>query len=155
MIIMPYSYVSAYGGLTEENLFGTSAVYTWKDKEGSGTTEIMLRYSENGLQTNGTDYALYYSNTGLSGSAITMKFIGAGFIELTRQDGTKEYKIVTKYEGYDESDETTFAATNVRSCYEVAVAAYEDTSADAPSAVVKQFLLDNYLIPNGYEGGNN
>ena len=155
MIIMPYSYVSAYGGLTEENLFGTSAVYTWKDKEGSGTTQIMLRYSENGLQTNGTDYALYYSNTGLSGSAITMKFIGAGFIELTRQDGTKEYKIVTKYEGYDESDETTFAATNVRSCYEVAVAAYEDTSADAPSAVVKQFLLDNYLIPNGYEGGNN
>ena len=155
MIIMPYSYVAQYGGLTEENLFGASAVYTWKDKEGSGTTEIMLRYSENGLQTNGTDYALYYSNTGLSGSAITMKFIGAGFIELTRQDGTKEYKIVTKYEGYDESDETTFAATNVRSCYEVAVAAYEDTSADAPSAVVKQFLLDNYLIPNGYEGGNN
>ena len=155
MIIMPYSYVSAYGGLTEENLFGTSAVYTWKDKEGSGTTEIMLRYSENGLQTKDGNYALWYANTGLTGSAITMKFIGAGFIELTRQDGTKEYKIVTKYEGYDESDETTFAATNVRSCYEVAVAAYEDTSADAPSAVVKQFLLDNYLIPNGYEGGNN
>lgn len=155
MIIMPYSYVSAYGGLTEENLFGTSAVYTWKDKEGSGTTEIMLRYSENGLQAKDGNYALWYANTGLTGSAITMKFIGAGFIELTRQDGTKEYKIVTKYEGYDESDETTFAATNVRSCYEVAVAAYEDTSADAPSAVVKQFLLDNYLIPNGYEGGNN
>lgn len=155
MIIMPYSYVSAYGGLTKENLFGASAVYTWTGKDGVGETQIMLRYSENGLQTNGTDYALYYSNTGLSGSAITMKFIGAGFIELTRQDGTKEYKIVTKYEGYDESDETTFAATNVRSCYEVAVAAYEDTSADAPSAVVKQFLLDNYLIPNGYEGGNN
>lgn len=115
----------------------------------------MLRYSENGLQAKDGNYALYYSNTGLSGSAITMKFIGAGFIELTRQDGTKEYKIVTKYEGYDESDETTFAATNVRSCYEVAVAAYEDTSADAPSAVVKQFLLENYLIPNGYEGGNN
>lgn len=155
MIIMPYSYVSAYGGLTEENLFGTSAVYTWKDKEGSGTTEIMLRYSENGLQAKDGNYALWYANTGLTGSAITMKFIGAGFIELTRQDGTKEYKIVTKYEGYDESDETTFAATNVRSCYEVAVAAYEDTSADAPSAVVKQFLLENYLIPNGYEGGNN
>lgn len=155
MIIMPYSYVSAYGGSTKENLFGASAVYTWTGKDGVGETQIMLRYSENGLQTNGTDYALYYSNTGLSGSAITMKFIGAGFIELTRQDGTKEYKIVTKYEGYDESDETTFAATNVRSCYEVAVAAYEDTSADAPSAVVKQFLLDNYLIPNGYEGGNN
>lgn len=155
MIIMPYSYVAQYGGLTKENLFGASAVYTWTGKDGVGETQIMLRYSENGLQTNGTDYALYYSNTGLSGSAITMKFIGAGFIELTRQDGTKEYKIVTKYEGYDESDETTFAATNVRSCYEVAVAAYEDTSADAPSAVVKQFLLENYLIPNGYEGGNN
>lgn len=154
MIIMPYSYVAQYGGLTEKNLFGESAVYTWKDKVGSGTTQIMLRYSENGLQANGGNYALWYANTDLTGSAITMKFIGAGFIELTRQDGTKEYKIVTKYEGYDESDETTFAATNVRSCYEVAVMAYEDKSATAPSDTVKQFLLENYLIPNGYKQGN-
>lgn len=152
MIIMPYSYVSAYGGLTEENLFGTSAVYTWKDKEGSGTTEIMLRYSENGLQAKDGNYALWYANTGLTGSAITMKFIGAGFIELTRQDGTKEYKIVTKYEGYDESDETTFAATNVRSCYEVAVAAYEDAGT---AEKVKTFLYETYLKPNGYENGGN
>lgn len=154
MIIMPYSYVAQYGGLTEENLFGASAVYTWKDKEGSGTTEIMLRYSENGLQAKDGNYALWYANTGLTGSAITMKFIGAGFIELTRQDGTKEYKIVSKYEGYNENDETTFANTNVRSCYEVAVMAYEDKSATAPSDTVKQFLLENYLIPNGYKQGN-
>lgn len=152
MIIMPYSYVSAYGGLTKENLFGASAVYTWTGKDGVGETQIMLRYSENGLQTNGSDYALYYSNTGLSGSAITMKFIGAGFIELTRQDGTKEYKIVTKYEGYDESDETTFAATNVRSCYEVAVMAYEDAGT---AEKVKTFLYETYLKPNGYENGGN
>lgn len=154
MIIMPYSYVAQYGGLTEENLFGASAVYTWKDKEGSGTTEIMLRYSENGLQANGGNYALWYANTDLTGSAITMKFIGAGFIELTKADGTKEYKIVSKYEGYNENDETTFANTNVRSCYEVAVMAYEDKSATAPSDTVKQFLLENYLIPNGYKQGN-
>lgn len=154
MIIMPYSYVAQYGGLTEENLFGASAVYTWKDKEGSGTTEIMLRYSENGLQAKDGNYALWYANTGLTGSAITMKFIGAGFIELTKADGTKEYKIVSKYEGYNENDETTFANTNVRSCYEVAVMAYEDKSATAPSDTVKQFLLENYLIPNGYKQGN-
>ena len=152
MIIMPYSYVAQYGGLTEENLFGASAVYTWKDKEGSGTTEIMLRYSENGLQAKDGNYALWYANTGLTGSAITMKFIGAGFIELTRQDGTKEYKIVTKYEGYDESDETTFAATNVRSCYEVAVMAYEDAGT---AEKVKTFLYETYLKPNGYENGGN
>lgn len=154
MIIMPYSYVAQYGGLTEENLFGESAVYTWKDKVGSGTTQIMLRYSENGLQANGGNYALWYANTDLTGSAITMKFIGAGFIELTKADGTKEYKIVSKYEGYNENDETTFANTNVRSCYEVAVMAYEDKSATAPSNTVKQFLLENYLIPNGYKQGN-
>lgn len=154
MIIMPYSYVAQYGGLTEENLFGESAVYTWKDKVGSGTTQIMLRYSENGLQANGGNYALWYANTGLTGSAITMQFIGAGFIELTKADGTKEYKIVSKYEGYNENDETTFANTNVRSCYEVAVLAYEDKSATAPSDTVKQFLLENYLIPNGYKQGN-
>ena len=154
MIIMPYSYVAQYGGLTEENLFGESAVYTWKDKVGSGTTQIMLRYSENGLQANGGNYALWYANTGLTGSAITMKFIGAGFIELTKADGTKDYKIVSKYEGYNENDETAFANTNVRSCYEVAVMAYEDKSATAPSDTVKQFLLENYLIPNGYEQGN-
>lgn len=81
-----------------------------------------------------------------------MKFIGAGFIELTRQDGTKEYKIVTKYEGYDESDETTFAATNVRSCYEVAVMAYEDAGT---AEKVKTFLYETYLKPNGYENGGN
>ena len=115
-------------------------------------TEIMLRYSENGLQAKDGNYALWYANTGLTGSAITMKFIGAGFIELTRQDGTKEYKIVTKYEGYDESDETTFAATNVRSCYEVAVMAYEDAGT---AEKVKTFLYETYLKPNGYENGGN
>ena len=97
---------------------------------------------------------MWYANTDLTGSAITMKFIGAGFIELTKADGTKEYKIVSKYEGYNENDETTFANTNVRSCYEVAVMAYEDKSATAPSDTVKQFLLENYLIPNGYKQGN-
>ena len=152
MIIMPYSYVAQYGGLTEENLFGASAVYTWKDKEGSGTTEIMLRYSENGLQAKDGNYALWYANTGLTGSAITMKFIGAGFIELTRQDGTKEYKIVTRYEGYDENDSTAVANTNVRSCYEVAVMAYEDAGT---AEKVKTFLYETYLKPNGYENGGN
>lgn len=152
MIIMPYSYVAQYGGLTEENLFGASAVYTWKDKEGSGTTEIMLRYSENGLQAKDGNYAMWYANTGLTGSAITMKFIGAGFIELTRQDGTKEYKIVTKYEGYDENDSTAVANTNVRSCYEVAVMAYEDAGT---AEKVKTFLYETYLKPNGYENGGN
>ena len=32
--------------------------------------------------------------------------------------------------------------------------AYEDKSATAPSDTVKQFLLENYLIPNGYKQGN-
>lgn len=152
MMILPYSYIAAYGGLTEENLFGANAVYTWNGKAGAGTTEIMLKYSENNLVENKGDYVLWYSSVNLTGEAITAKFVGAGFIEFTRQNGTKDYKIVTRYDGYEENA----ANTNVRSCYDVAVAAYEDESEKAPAAEVKQWLYDNYLKDNGYEaeGGN-
>lgn len=147
MMILPYSYIAAHGGLTEENLFGASAVYTWNAKAGAGTTEIMLKYSENNLVENKGDYVLWYSSVNLTGEAITAKFVGAGFIEFTRQNGTKDYKIVTRYDGYEENA----ANTNVRSCYDVAVAAYEDESENAPAAEVKQWLYDNYLKDNGYE----
>lgn len=90
MLIMPYSYIAKYGEINEENLFGANAKYTWTGKEGAGTTQIMLRYSEWGLQLNKDDYVLQYSNVDLVEDAIVTEFVGAGFIELTKADGSKE-----------------------------------------------------------------
>lgn len=153
MAIVPYSYVGTYGDLTEETLFGENAIYTWKGKtEGKvDGTQIMLSYSTNGLVQDTVDggYKLEYSNVGLSGAAVTEKFIAIGFIELEKADGTKEYKVVANHAGYAEGGNAeTNLATCVRSCYDVAVLAYES---DKTSTALKEFLLANYLTPNGYQ----
>lgn len=147
MLIMPYSYIATYGDINEENLFGENAKYTWTGKDGVGNTQIMVRYSETGLQLENGTYKLHYSCVGLQGEAIKTTFVSAGIVELTKADGTKEYKVVSRYADYAENK----SETNVRSCYEVAKAAYEDESANAPSTELKKFLLENYLKPFGYE----
>lgn len=148
MMILPYSYLSKYGELTEENLFGENAKYTWKGKGQENGTQIMLRYSENALTADKVGgYTLMYSNVGLEGKWITEKFVGAGFIEFTKADGTKEYKIFTRHENYDENNAESVKNSCVRSCYEVAVAAYEDAET---SQILKDYLYEHYLKNNGY-----
>ena len=149
MMILPYSYLSKYGELTEENLFGENAKYTWKGKGQENGTQIMLRYSENALTADKVygGYTLMYSNVGLEGKWITEKFVGAGFIEFTKADGTKEYKIFTRHENYDENNAESVKNSCVRSCYEVAVAAYEDAET---SQTLKDYLYEHYLKNNGY-----
>ena len=149
MMILPYSYLSKYGELTEENLFGENAKYTWKGKGQENGTQIMLRYSENALTADEVHggYTLMYSNVGLEGKWITEKFVGAGFIEFTKADGTKEYKIFTRHENYDENNAESVKNSCVRSCYEVAVAAYEDAET---SQILKDYLYEHYLKNNGY-----
>lgn len=149
MMILPYSYLGKYGELTEANLFGSGSAYTWSGKAQESGTQIMLRYSENGLTADEVHggYTLMYSNVGLEGKWITEKFVGAGFIEFTKADGTKEYKIFTRHEGYNETDAESVKNSCVRSCYEVAVAAYED---EKTTQTLKDYLYENYLKNNGY-----
>ena len=73
--------------------------------------------------------------------------MGAGFIEFTKADGTKEYKIFTRHENYDENNAESVKNSCVRSCYEVAVAAYEDADT---SQILKDYLYEHYLKNNGY-----
>lgn len=156
MIILPYDYIATYGDITAESLFGASAVYTWKDKTATkeeGKTMILQKTSKEGMKLGNPDnyedantYYLYFAITDLDASNVTRKFIGAGYLEFTRADGTKAYKVITMYEDYVEGgDEKT---NNVRSAYDVAKAAYEDAA--FTDETMKAWLLENYLTPNGY-----
>jgi hypothetical protein len=155
MIIMPYDYIATYGHITEENLFGENAVYTWRNKTACGTetATIMNKVSKLGMTVGKAEnyedentYYLHYAITDLAKDNITKLFVGAGYLEFVREDGSKEYKVVSLYDGYVEDGDNT--ANNVRSAYDVAKAAYEDVT--MTNATVKQWLLDNYLKPNGY-----
>lgn len=156
MVILPYDYIATYGDVTAESLFGENATYTWDGKtevKEEGKPAIIQKTSKEGLQLGNPDkyedantYYLHLAITELDASNVTRKFIGAGYLEFTRADGTKAYKVVTMYEDYVEGgDEKN---NNVRSAYDVAKAAYEDV--EFTDDTVKAWLLENYLTPNGY-----
>lgn len=134
MFIVPYAYAATYGHFTAENLFGEQAKYTWKGKttaSADGAVEIMERTTVLGMQPgaaaweNPEDYYLYFAITKLEGAALTAKFMGIGCVELTTEDGDKEYKVVSLYDTYVVDGDNS--ANNVRSVYDVAVAVYNDS----------------------------
>ena len=146
MFIVPYAYVDTYGDFTAENLFGEQAKYTWKGKttaSADGAVEIMERTTVLGMQLgaaaweNPEDYYLYFAITKLEGAALTAKFMGIGCVELTTEDGDKEYKVVSLYDTYVEDGDNS--ANNVRSVYDVAVAVYNDSE---ESLAARQLAYD-------------
>ncbi|MBQ4268998.1 MAG: hypothetical protein IJB97_05045 [Clostridia bacterium] len=147
IVIMPYSYVATYGDVTAESLFGENAVYTWKDKDGAGTVEVLEMQTKLGLRLDETtgDYYLQGAITNLAPENVTKQFIGVGYVELTTADGEKEYKVVSLYDGYEENGDNS--ANNVRSAYDVAKVAYEQ---NLVGETFKTWLLEKYLLPNGY-----
>lgn len=151
MFILPYDYIADYGHLTEENLFGEQAKYTWLNKaDGVGSVRIMHRLSDNGMTIGrGEEYCeetdtyyLYYAITSLAQENITRKFVSVGYIALETADGV-EYKVVSLYDGYTQDGDNS--ANNVRSAYDVAAAAFEDAETGAD---LKDWLYDNYLYGN-------
>lgn len=146
MFIVPYAYAATYGHFTAENLFGEQAKYTWKGKttaSADGAVEIMERTTVLGMQPgaapweNPEDYYLYFAITKLEGAALTAKFMGIGCVELTTEDGDKEYKVVSLYDTYVEDGDNS--ANNVRSVYDVAVAVYNDSE---ESLAARQLAYD-------------
>ncbi len=146
MFIVPYAYADTYGDFTAENLFGEQAKYTWKGKttaSADGAVEIMERTTVLGMQLgaaaweNPEDYYLYFAITKLEGAALTAKFMGIGCVELTTEDGDKEYKVVSLYDTYVEDGDNS--ANNVRSVYDVAVAVYNDSE---ESLAARQLAYD-------------
>ena len=151
MFILPYDYIAS-AAPTEENLFGENAKYTWlKKADGVGSVRIMHSLSDRGMTIGRgaeyfeeTDtYYLYYAITSLAQENITRKFVSVGYIALETADGV-EYKVVSLYDGYTEDGDNS--ANNVRSAYDVAAAAFEDTEMD--DAELKDWLYDNYLYGN-------
>lgn len=146
MFIVPYAYAATYGHFTAENLFGEQAKYTWKGKttgSADDAVEIMERTTVLGMQPgaaaweNPEDYYLYFAITKLEGAALTAKFMGIGCVELTTEDGDKEYKVVSLYDTYVADGDNS--ANNVRSVYDVAVAVYNDSE---ESLAARQLAYD-------------
>ncbi len=148
MIIMPYSYIEQYGDVTVETLFGENAVYKWDGKTESGTESASVYNvpTEYYVGDKNTYYwektgAIYYHGmlTNLTVAEMKIQYIGVGYIELTRLDGGKEYRVFTLYD--------TETSNNVRSAYDVALSAYKDKTADE---YARKGALNGYLIPCGY-----
>ncbi len=134
MIIMPYSYVTA-AGVTEETLFGENALYTWKDKQGAGSVEV-LQMETSYLRTQEELHYVFGAITELKTGNIKKDFIGVGYVKLTDADGNVEYVVASAY-----SDTSADANNNIRSAYEVAQAAVDSGKYES----IAEWLRTNYL----------
>ena len=164
MFTIPYAYLSEYGEITQETLFGANATYTWQGKTATGTETATIDHRVLGADESlyqgranaFEDPALWYMNFGkshLTTEEMTTLYFGVGYVELTTRTGEKEYKIVSRYQGYVENaDNLTNAQNNVRSAYNVAKTTYEDGALDSISGMpaIKQWILQHYLLPCGY-----
>lgn len=133
MVIMPKAYADE-NAVTAENLFGANAAYTWTGKETTSAqnAKMILQMESASLLENGTFFGAI---TQIHDSNVKKEFIGVGYIKLQLADGSFEYLVMENY--------------SVRTVYEVAQRAYEDVT--ITDGKLKQWLLDNYLTPNGYK----
>ena len=146
MIIMPYSYLATYGELTEENLFSDSAKYDWAQWNGSewvysgdNTTKkrvICLSYGEMDVDKDDANYYVFSgSMSGIQNENLARDFVGRGYIQAVKTDGTTEYVMAD----YTENS----VHNNVRSIVEVAEKALADenvTDQDKLDALVDYYL---------------
>lgn len=146
MIIMPYSYLATYGELTEENLFSDSAKYDWAQWNGSewvysgdNSTKkrvICLSYGEMDVDKDDANYYVFSgSMSGIQNENLARDFVGRGYIQAVKTDGTTEYVMAD----YTENS----VHNNVRSIVEVAEKALADenvTDQDKLDALVDYYL---------------
>ena len=140
MYILPYEYVQE-NALTVENLYGEQRVYGWS-KEADKTQ--ILRLADTEMTVVGEKAYLYGAIVNIKPENLEKLYVGVGFLELKRTNGTTEYKLVY---GYAATDTGATDTNNVRSVYTVAKDAYADVSAEAPSQMVKDWLKKNYIDP--------
>ena len=152
MFIVPYDYIATYGDFTVSAFFGDNATYTWKDKVGAGSVQVL---NLTGDKDSLIDNVLYGAIISLKVDAekginnVTRAFVGLGYIKLDMADGTTQYRLVSAYKTYATNGNVMDATNNVRSAYEVAVAAYNSPMV---SETQKQAIYSAYLEPNGYKG---
>lgn len=147
MLIMPYDYLTTCGDLTVENIFGENALYAWGDGVAANRVKIIgcedeLTYSADGWYMNISIVNVLESN-------LNRKFIAAGYVKLTAESGRTYYKLaVYENDGSETADGTAEKAA--RSMYEVANAAYNDSSSTL-SEDQKAALKNDYIdkVDNG------
>lgn len=94
MLIAPEDYLTAYGALTEANVFGENAIYSYGDTAEEGKTRIinvwdsqMYDYTEG--STSGKFFAGIITN--VAGTNYNRVFAGQAYVKATAQDGTASY----------------------------------------------------------------
>ena len=161
MVIMPYSYLSEYGEVNADTLFGRNAVYKWDGKAISGTESATLLHRRvrtlqagRGAQYNetvGQNY-MYFAVENISKADMKTLYVAIGYVEIVRRDNVKEYAFFSLSDSYSAEEGADNSANNVRSLYDVAKATYEDTTRTDEAAMArKAWMLEHYLLPCGYQ----
>ncbi len=138
MLIAPEDYLTTIGALTEENVFGEDAKYSYGDTSEDGKTRIINVWSSEMNDFNGQKFFAGII-TDVLGTNYNRKFVAQGYIKVTATDDTVSYKFAP-------------AADNHRSIISVAQAAIAngDTS-EAVQGFVKNADLAGLVtsVENG------
>ena len=138
MLIAPEDYLTTIGALTEENVFGEDAKYSYGDTAEDGKTRIINVWSSEMNDFNGQKFFAGII-TDVLGTNYNRKFVAQGYIKVTATDDTVSYKFAP-------------AADNHRSIISVAQAAIAngDTS-EAVQGFVKNADLAGLVtsVENG------
>lgn len=135
MLIVPYDYISKYGNITVENIFGANPVYyiSGRTEAKDGLTKISGFYHNDLPEEDGDtrEKEVYCSIINIAQSQLTRQWIGVAYVEYT-ENGVSQYYM------------TEVKASNARSMVYVAQRAIQDTSSKAPSSTQKSWLEKYY-----------
>ncbi len=121
MLIMPKDYETTYGPLSQENVFGSNAIYCWGSAVADKTQIVNLGTLSDYLTTEGDNYVVKGSLVGIKEKNLDREFVGRAYAKLTSEDGTVSYQMAD-YAGSDAED----SANNTRSIVDVCDSAYKD-----------------------------
>lgn len=131
MLIMPADYITTYGALNYENVFGANAIYGFEENDAK--TQILNLTSDNLSLENNESYMFRASIIDILEGNIARQFVARGYVSYV-VNGKTTY-IMINYAGGD-------IANNTRSIYDVAKKAIESGSLSTEKS---QWLKENYV----------
>ncbi len=114
MIIVPYDYISKYGALTAENIFGENAVYSFDDSKVK-IINLVTKSSDLKLSADGKNVVVKGSIVDIKESNIDRPFTARAYVKLTK-NGSSTYVMAD----YNKNN----IDNNTRSILYIATAAY-------------------------------
>ncbi len=143
-IIMPYDYVTSYGDINYNNVFGPSAVYSFGGTGTSGSkATIRINESSGEILYNAEKGCYYFRGVldNVTDRESGTEYVARGYI--LYEKGTEKHYEFAIYHNYE-------ITNNVRSMQMVALAAYNDTDSGL-TATQRQVLKDNYKFLQKYD----